>query len=571
MKGRQSADSPGMEPHVHDSDRAHGSAASHPGRRRYLGWAGVVAAVVVVGVVERSVFGPGIAPRQAHVKGIVTYRFPGQPRAMVQNDDTAAVVDTSRLGTLQFGPGDRVEFDGPLSESGRTAVVLATRGTSLGAAMLPYAVPLAASDLVTSSHADHFVEIEGIVRSAVVEQRNNGQLARWDLDGDGGRFVALIADDGATDADTVVNARVSVRGVAQTIRTSDGEIVHAQVLVPSRAQVRVLEAPPRDPYAVPVRTVASLATLGRPPYHRIRLQGHVRERADGALILVDDTGEIETDATGADLVAGGRADVLGFVSGDVAHRTIENAVIRSAVDAPETAGQTPRSTQLLTTVAEVHGLPALAAKERYPVRLRGVVTYYDQPWSNLFIQDASGGIYVHADIPNPPRLATGDLVEIDGFSARGGFAPMVVEPKIRVVGRGVLPMPQRVPFDQLLSGHFDSAWVEADGLVQSVGLADGDIHIALTLVSGSHKYPVGRTEEAGCGAADESGGRPLCAYAVSAAPSSTIAGNSSASSSWCRRSIRPRFSTRSRATRSRCRCDRAQGCWSSVSRRIRLH
>jgi signal transduction histidine kinase/DNA-binding response OmpR family regulator len=424
------------------------------------------------------------------VKGIVTYRFPGQPRLVVQNDQSSATIDTSRLGAIAFAPGDRIEVEGTVAESGRATVVLATRGASLGASMLPYAVPVPSSDLVNGSHAERFVEVEGIVRSAVVEQRNSGQLARWDLDGEDGRFVALIADDGATDADTVVNARVSVRGVAQAVRTTDGEVVHAQVLVPSRAQVRVLEAPPRDPYAVPVRTVASLATLGRPPYHRVRLQGHVTERADGVLVLTDSTGQIETDAAGADLVAGGVADVLGFVSGDATHRAIENAVIRLAVEEPGAAENTPASAQLLTTVASVHGLSPLAAKERYPVRLRGVVTYYDQPWGNLFIQDASGGIYVHAEIPNPPKLETGDLVEIDGFSARGGFAPMVVEPRIRVVGRGSLPPPQRVPFDQLLSGHFDSAWVEADGLVQSVGLADNDIHIALTLVSGSHKYPI---------------------------------------------------------------------------------
>ena len=206
----------------------------------YLGWAGVAAAVVALASLERSLFGPGIAPRQAHVKGIVTYRFPGQPAAMVQNDDTSTIVDTSRLGTLQFGPGDRIEFDGTCQSPGRMTFVLATTRNRRSAPRCFRMRCLCRG--VGSRHRQPRGPLRRGRRDrpecgrGATQQRSAGAVGsrrrRW-------RFVALIADDGATDADTVVNARVSVRGVARRYRTTDGEVVHAQVLVPSRAQVRV--------------------------------------------------------------------------------------------------------------------------------------------------------------------------------------------------------------------------------------------------------------------------------------------------------------------------------------------
>ena len=53
-----------------------------------------------------------------------------------------------------------------------------------------------------------------------------------------------------------------------------------------------------------------------------------------------------------------------------------------------------------------------------------------------------------------------------------------------------LPPPLAVPLDSLLSGAHDSSWAEADGVVQQVEIADADIHLVVTVLSGPHKYRV---------------------------------------------------------------------------------
>ena len=79
-----------------------------------------------------------------------------------------------------------------------------------------------------------------------------------------------------------------------------------------------------------------------------------------------------------------------------------NALARVAPDG-SAAADAAAPTRLLDTVSAVHSLSTVEARRRYPVRLRGIVTYYDKPWSNLFVQDATGGVYVHATVPTCPR------------------------------------------------------------------------------------------------------------------------------------------------------------------------
>src|SRR6266480_1565504 len=87
---------------------------------------------------------------------------------------------------------------------------------------------------------------------------------------------------------------------------------------------------------------------------------------------------------------------------------------------------------LLTRVAQVRQLKHDEAELGYPVRLRGVVTYYDRDAEIFFIQDSTAGIFVNSSgmtfSPQPNqmtdilvgpleakfRLQAGQLVEIEG-------------------------------------------------------------------------------------------------------------------------------------------------------------
>ena len=77
------------------------------------------------------------------------------------------------------------------------------------------------------------------------------------------------------------------------------------------------------------------------------------------------------------------------------------------------------------------------------MHLRAVVTYYD-PYIDprhptVWVSDRSGGIYVElSSVPAVPFKA-GDLLELTGVSAAGGYAPIVKASAVRVLGRSPLP------------------------------------------------------------------------------------------------------------------------------------
>lgn len=125
-------------------------------------------------------------------------------------------------------------------------------------------------------------------------------------------------------------------------------------------------------------------------------------------------------------------------------------------------------TNLLTTARQVHELSGEQATLRQPVHLHGVVTYCDEKFGQLFVQDDTGGIFIEIQGNYGFQIKTGQLLEIDGVSAPGGFAPDVVPGRIRRVGEAPLPTPRIVTYEQMAGGQEDCNWVKFHGVVRSV-------------------------------------------------------------------------------------------------------
>ena len=143
---------------------------------------------------------------------------------------------------------------------------------------------------------------------------------------------------------------------------------------------------------------------------------------------------------------------------------------------------------LLTRIEDVRSLPAGEAARRYPVHVRGVVTYYDAAWKLLFIQNGSNGIFVHAsDLPT--RFEQGDLVDIKGWSGPGEFAPQIDKPTVEVLGRAELPDNPVLSLDRMFTGRDDSRWAEVEGVVQRVEV-DEYGHANLKVASGFRHFSV---------------------------------------------------------------------------------
>ena len=131
----------------------------------------------------------------------------------------------------------------------------------------------------------------------------------------------------------------------------------------------------------------------------------------------------------------------------------------------------------LDSVVAVKSVPNEDAARGYPVRLRGVVTGFEG--TSFFLQDETAALFVYPSAGLPP-LGVGDLVEVQGRTDMGGYAPVVVASGLQRLGAGRLPTPIRPNVDTPMSGIEENAWAEIEGTVRSVKfLAGGRANLSL--------------------------------------------------------------------------------------------
>lgn len=123
-----------------------------------------------------------------------------------------------------------------------------------------------------------------------------------------------------------------------------------------------------------------------------------------------------------------------------------------------------RTATPLTTVRQIRELPAAEAERGIPVELNAVVTYYNAPEHILFVQDKTGPIFVE-----PTQMFSfvpGDRIRVRGVTM-GSFHTDVASDDLHVIGRGSLPKPAEVTYQQLITGDWDCAYVTVSGRVLS--------------------------------------------------------------------------------------------------------
>jgi len=155
----------------------------------------------------------------------------------------------------------------------------------------------------------------------------------------------------------------------------------------------------------------------------------------------------------------------------------------------------PERPRVLTTVAQIRALTLDEAQRKYPIHLRGVITYTAPEYRVNFFQDDGAGIFLwieHADAP----IDVGSLVIVDGNTTPADFAPAIENARVHVLGHAALPTAPRKSLDELFSGSEDSQWVQVKGIVHSVTLEDqlppdmrrGPPQLVLKIASGSHQF-----------------------------------------------------------------------------------
>ena len=168
------------------------------------------------------------------------------------------------------------------------------------------------------------------------------------------------------------------------------------------------------------------------------------------------------------------------------------AVLLSAAGRGQSAKDNQRT---LTKVSQIRALSAAEARQKYPIRLEGVITYVALEYQVTFFQDDTAGIFLYVGQADS-QLAAGSLVVVEGNTAPGDFAPSIENAKIHVLGHTTLPAALHDSMDRLLTGADDSQWVAIQGIVHSVTLDDrlppdmrpGPPQLVLRIISDSHEF-----------------------------------------------------------------------------------
>ncbi len=267
---------------------------------------------------------------------------------------------------------------------------------------------------------------------------------------------------------------VRIEGVNSVTFDMAGKPAQFDLWVPGREHIQIIATPAEDPaFHAPMLSISELAKAD--PAQRVHLSGFVRSQRPGKnLVVADETGQVTAETWQTSYVQpGDRVELVGYPSSSGTSLELKFALYRSSTEPATNSGPLR-----LTLAQDIRMLSGEKAEKNYPVQIRGIVTWSQKGFADLFVQDSSGGIYVWL----PPEMAdslpaVGDEVEITGVTGRGKFAPYVRPKRIEYLGRLQIPSGKEVTLRDALTGSEDAQMVQMEGYLRALE-KDGELYHA---------------------------------------------------------------------------------------------
>lgn len=146
-----------------------------------------------------------------------------------------------------------------------------------------------------------------------------------------------------------------------------------------------------------------------------------------------------------------------------------------------------------TRINAVRQLSDAEAAKQHNVELKGVITYSYSGKDMGFIYDGAAGIFFLLTQGQKPNL--GDSVIATAKTGAGEFAPILMDTKIEVIGKGQLPPPAKSSNNDIFNGHEDSQWIAVNGIIKSVRYDDNLNSVLLQLDMAGRSIDVYVVEE----------------------------------------------------------------------------
>jgi signal transduction histidine kinase len=122
---------------------------------------------------------------------------------------------------------------------------------------------------------------------------------------------------------------------------------------------------------------------------------------------------------------------------------------------------------VLTNAVQVLELSAAQAAHSLPVHLQGVVVDESDPHEHaVILADSSASLYVSAVTNLFAPYHRKDMLDIEGVTSQGQFAPCVVATKVKKTGWTDPPPARPATYQQLITGALDAQYVKLTGVVR---------------------------------------------------------------------------------------------------------
>src|SRR5690606_4925253 len=122
----------------------------------------------------------------------------------------------------------------------------------------------------------------------------------------------------------------------------------------------------------------------------------------------------------------------------------------------------------ITSIAAIRKLRNAEAERALPVDVVGTITFKQDYADGFFVQDGDSGMYVDYGGRPIEHLHVGQCVGIVGITRSGGFAPIIAQAQVTVLGEADWPKPLPLDTELAPTGVYDCAWMELTGRIRRV-------------------------------------------------------------------------------------------------------
>lgn len=349
------------------------------------------------------------------IRGVVAYYDPYiDPRhaALIVHDSTGSIfIGLPPRPILPLKAGSLVEVTGVSGTGDYAPVILNGHVKVIGISHLPTTAPRPTmAELLAGSEDGQWIEIEGVVHSVHLMPMN----VNLDVSTGGGSIIASGPREGSIDYDSLVDAKVQIEGSAVPVFNGYRQMVGARILFPSLHEVKVVQPPPADPYAMPLIPVAQLLWFspGVVLRHRAHIRGRVTLHWPGRMLCIQESsnGLCMENQKLEKVEIGQLVDVAGFPTISDFKPTLENASFRVAGES------TPLAATLVSIQQAFRG-----SLDRELVQIEGELIGEERSAGDLTLLLRSGGFVFSATLPEDSggvgmlHWKEGSLIRVTGI------------------------------------------------------------------------------------------------------------------------------------------------------------